>query len=35
LAWLADRWEMGALFVPGQLAGAAAAYLAGAALIAR
>ena len=34
-AWLADRWDLGAFFVPGQLAGTAAAYLAGAALVRR
>jgi hypothetical protein len=32
LAWLADRWEIGAAFVPGQLGGIAAASLAGAVL---
>jgi hypothetical protein len=33
--WLADRWDLGAAFVPGQLAGSAAAYFLGAALVAR
>jgi hypothetical protein len=35
LAWLADRWDLGAMFVPGQLAGMAAVNLLGAALVGR
>ena len=35
LAWLADRWDLGAMLVPGQLAGVAAVNLLGAALVAR
>ncbi|HEY6886120.1 MAG TPA: hypothetical protein VI300_00035 [Solirubrobacter sp.] len=35
LAWLADRWELGAVFVPGQLAGSAVAKLLGAWLVSR
>jgi hypothetical protein len=35
LAWLADRWNLGAMLVPGQLAGVAAVNLLGAALVAR
>jgi hypothetical protein len=35
LAWLADRWDLGAVFIPGQMAGYAAADLLSAALIGR
>jgi hypothetical protein len=35
LAWLADRWGLGAVFVPGQFFGIAAANVTGAALVAR
>ena len=35
LAWLADRWNLGAFFVPGQILGCATAQLLGAALVAR
>jgi hypothetical protein len=35
LAWLADAWSLGAVFVPGQLAGYAAAYAFGFYLVAR
>jgi hypothetical protein len=35
LAWLADRWDLGAVFVPGQFAGAAAANLLGAVFVTR
>jgi hypothetical protein len=35
LAWLVDRWELGAVFVPGQFAGYALADLAGAVLVGR
>jgi hypothetical protein len=34
-AWLADHWDLGALFVPGQFFGIAAAYLVSAWLVAR
>jgi hypothetical protein len=35
LAWLADRWDLGALFVPGQFVGYACAAALGALLVAR
>jgi hypothetical protein len=35
LAWLADRWDMGALFVPGQVVGYACASALGALMVAR
>ena len=35
LAWLADRWDMGALFVPGQFVGYACASTLGALVVAR
>jgi hypothetical protein len=35
LAWLVDRWDLGAVFVPGQFLGAAAANLLGVLLVAR
>jgi hypothetical protein len=35
LAWLADRWDVGAFFAPGQFAGYMCAYAFGALLIAR
>jgi hypothetical protein len=35
LAWLADRWDMGALFVPGQFVGYACASALGALVVAR
>ena len=35
LAWLADRWDLGGVFVPGQFAGTAVANLVGAVLVAR
>jgi hypothetical protein len=35
LAWLVDRWELGAFFIPGQFAGYALADVAGAVLVAR
>ncbi|HYI80334.1 MAG TPA: hypothetical protein VEW67_05705 [Thermoleophilaceae bacterium] len=35
LAWLADRWDVGAFFAPGQFAGYMCAYALGALLIAR
>ena len=34
-AWLADWWDLGGLFVPGQMAGTAAMQLAGAELVRR
>jgi hypothetical protein len=35
LAWLADRWELGAFFIPGQYAGYAVADLVGVVLVGR
>jgi hypothetical protein len=35
LAWLADRWDLGGVFVPGQFAGVVAAKLAGVILVSR
>ena len=35
LAWLVDRWDLGALFIPGQFAGYALASLAGGVLVGR
>jgi hypothetical protein len=34
-AWVADRWDLGAMFIPGPLGGSAAANFIGAALVAR
>ena len=33
LAWLADRWDLGAVFVPGQFLGVAAANVVGVVLV--
>jgi hypothetical protein len=35
LAWVADRFDLGAVFVPGQMAGYAVAYLVGFVLVRR